>query len=652
MKRHLRILVTAFVALLTAAVFSTPVYAQYADGYQINVVQQQVRTRIVNDLRGTGHEFDFDNNAVVASSGSRNSNRVSGTGRHRYNRSGWQRFSYEGTFNLRSGTVSSVDYRFGDGSIGGFPPGNAGANMTWSGRVDAVARIRVVGRQAFVNTITGRPVTDARYDFKTALPRGNVNVEVYKTSGRGTVTVIEQPSPSNNHSAVIEIRDPSGGDDYYSFDLSWGPDGPNPPIGGGQMNWQGNVDATVRVTIRGRNAVAQATSGREPTAVLANFQNALPRRPVNVSVRTIEGRGTVRVIQQPSRLNGFSAVIEINDPRGGSDRYAFEAEWDAFGGGRPGDDDAKMTWTGRVDGTARVTVRGRNASVREIQTGVPVDNVSYDFFEDLPRRPVNVRLNVVDGRGRVAVVSQPSASNRYTAEIEISDPLSGSDFYTFELDWTEGGSERPPVGGGGQMTWEGNVDATVQITLRGRDASVRTLSGRNPTGVRYNFNDALPRRPVNVSVRQIEGRGNVRVIQQPSRLNGFSAIIEVNDPRGGDDRYAFEVDWDRFGGGGNDDDDRGGKIVWRGNVDALATISISDRYVVSQAMSGQPLSGVSYDISQPLPRDNVRVRVDKREGRDDVRVIQQPNRLNNFTTIIQINDSSGGRDYYEIEIDW
>ncbi|MCO6510042.1 MAG: hypothetical protein J5I65_04545 [Aridibacter famidurans] len=537
-------------AALFAVLSGTSVLAQYADGYQINVVQQQVRTRIINELRGSNHDFQFDNNAIVMSSNVRNQNRVTGSGRHRFNRSGWRVFNYEGQFNLRSGTVVSVDYAFSDdpGDGGYFPPGQSDAGMTWSGRVDDVVRVRIVGRQAIANAISGRPVSNIRYNFNYDLPRRNVNVTVERTNGRGSVSVIQQPNAMNGYAAVIEIRDSSGGSDQYSFDVFWDNfGGGRPPVGNGQMNWQGNVDDTVQITIRGRVATARAISGRFPTSVVANFQDNLPRRPVNVTVRTIEGRGDVRVIQQPSRQNGFAAVIEIRDSRGGSDRYSFEASWDTFGGGGGGGgggDEAGMTWTGRVDGTARVTIRGRNASAREVQTGVQPDNVSYDFYDDLPRREANVRLRVLDGRGSVRLIDEPRSGNGYTAVVEISDPQSGSDFYTFELEWDGrgGGGGRPPAREG-EMNWRGNVDDVVTISVFGRSAITRTVSGQPVSSVRFNFSQALPRRNVEVDVEKREGRGDVRVIQQPNARNNYTAIIEIRDRSGGRDTYEFDLYW-------------------------------------------------------------------------------------------------------------
>jgi hypothetical protein len=41
-------------------------------------------------------------------------------------------------------------------------------------------------------------------------------------------------------------------------------------------------------------------------------------------VQWAQGRGSIRVVQQPTPRNGHTTVIRINDPQGGYGRYAFE----------------------------------------------------------------------------------------------------------------------------------------------------------------------------------------------------------------------------------------------------------------------------------------------------------------------------------------
>lgn len=101
-----------------------------------------------------------------------------------------------------------------DGPAGG--PGR----MTWRGRVDDDVRILVRGGSAQVETLGGTPYYDAVTNFTNSLPRRS-NVTLMKRRGRGEVFVEQQPSRSNDYTAVIRIRDPKGGADDYEFELAW-----------------------------------------------------------------------------------------------------------------------------------------------------------------------------------------------------------------------------------------------------------------------------------------------------------------------------------------------------------------------------------------------------------------------------------------------
>ena len=131
-----------------------------------------------------------------------------------------------------------------------------------------------------------------------------------------------------------------------------------------------------------------------------------------------------------------------------------------------------------------------------------------------------------------------------------------------------------------------------------------------------------------------------------------AALIEIIDPRGGADRYAFELDWDRFGGDDDEPDTGGGLMNWRGSVDDFVRISVIGRQSFVTTTSGQAASGVRYNFVEALPRTPLNVTVEKREGRGDIRVIQQPSRQNNFTAVIEIADRSGGRDTSEFDLFW
>lgn len=111
-------------------------------------------------------------------------------------------------------------------------------------------------------------------------------------------------------------------------------------------------------------------------------------------------------------------------------------------------------------------------------------------------------------------------------------------------------------------------------------------------------------------------------------------------------------------GGNNNDSDSGnnntasGRAFWRGTVDKEVQLIISNRNIETRLISGNPNPVGDFSFTTPLPTRNVKVEVNKKEGRGKVRVIQQPNRRNNYTAIVQIYDEGGGAREYQLEIFW
>lgn len=95
----------------------------------------------------------------------------------------------------------------------------------------------------------------------------------------------------------------------------------------------------------------------------------------------------------------------------------------------------------------------------------------------------------------------------------------------------------------GRLHWRGTVDDNVQLVIRDGYVDVRTIGGTEYRDANYNFTSPLPRRRVTVRANKLNGRGTVRVLQQPSRENDFTAIIEIKDSSGGAKMYEIEVLW-------------------------------------------------------------------------------------------------------------
>ena len=95
-----------------------------------------------------------------------------------------------------------------------------------------------------------------------------------------------------------------------------------------------------------------------------------------------------------------------------------------------------------------------------------------------------------------------------------------------------------------------------------------------------------------------------------------------------------------------------GSAFWRGTVDREVQLYIRNRNIEVQTISGSPYDNGTYSFTSTLPTRNVRVDAIKKSGRGNVRVLQQPNRDNDDTAIVQILDDGSGAREYQLEISW
>jgi hypothetical protein len=233
-------------------------------------------------------------------------------------------------------------------------------------------------------------------------------------------------------------------------------------------------------------------------------------------------------------------------------------------------------WSGRVDREIQIAMRGndvwtRRADSRETsRSGSRVRN-------ELPRNEGLVSVRLDAGRGDVQVIQQPSARNNYTTIVRVRDEGNGRDRHRISTYWRPAYSNtaedypRTPrvesrdrrddgdwswdrgrgrdddvrrYGGAGRLQWSGRVDNELEIRIRGNDVEYRTLSGRRPLNVSSRLSGrGLTRAAREIRVREESGRGNVYIVQQPSRDNGYTAVLRVRDPQGGYGSYDFDVVW-------------------------------------------------------------------------------------------------------------
>ena len=126
-----------------------------------------------------------------------------------------------------------------------------------------------------------------------------------------------------------------------------------------------------------------------------------------------------------------------------------------------------------------------------------------------------------------------------------SDRGYGSRPYGYGNDPFYGRGSSSPYGytSAGSMIWRGRVDHYVELRIQGDRVQSRERQGAPTLNEGARFTSPLPRADSQVFVSKRQGRGQVGVIQQPSRWNGYTAVIAINDESGGADNYEIEVAW-------------------------------------------------------------------------------------------------------------
>lgn len=370
------------------------------------------------------------------------------------------------------------------------------------------------------------------------------------------------------------------------------------------LTWEGDVDGTALLVIQGDRVTVDTRSTGQVARTSYRFNESLDARE-RVDVENRLGSARVRVLEQPRRNNDFTALVEVDTRGRGMQRVSLDFYWEERGGavsrnrdrdvyrddrgygvgsrsrtndryGAAGNSTGMARWSGQVDNEVFVLLRGRQFFSTAVR-GRTVYNQQTDITNPMPRRPVNVVLQDVQGRGEIEIAEQPDQSNNFTAKVRIIDPQSGAGSYAFTMTWDETGynntgsypaqtypSQTYPNSGGvlspeggaygtnsgsygaagvGGVRWSGQVDGRVRVSFRDNQAFTQRLSGQQTRGEQVSFGSPVPRRNVDVAVNKLRGRGDVDVIQRPSAGNNYTLVVEIDDKDGGADVYDLEIQW-------------------------------------------------------------------------------------------------------------
>ena len=220
-----------------------------------------------------------------------------------------------------------------------------------------------------------------------------------------------------------------------------------------------------------------------------------------------------------------------------------------------------------VDGEAFLYVQDRNLKYLPL-SGAPIRDAGTNYTQGIPRA-VFGSFNVVKkaGSGDVDLYEEPSPRNDYTAVIRVTDKKSGADFYHVHLDWTwnpanpsqpPGGRYSRPLdsrtndpsdyrrGREGSFEFRGYVDDATVLFIRSDQVRAEDLSGKPIRGDRFTFSQPLPaERLKSIGLVEVEGRGEVDLVEKPWQGNNFTAVVLITDPQRGNSPYSFRLAWSR-----------------------------------------------------------------------------------------------------------
>ena len=271
------------------------------------------------------------------------------------------------------------------------------------------------------------------------------------------------------------------------------------------FTWSGTVDREAIIVMRGAYLDTQGDGFESVREARFRVSEALPRLSGTVSIARADGRGDVEVIQQPSLFNGYTTRVRVRDRQSGADRYRLVVTWQGARDNdrRDGDRDDRGGYERNDDRGGY----GRND-----------DRGGYGRNDD---RGGYGRNDDRDGNGR-----------------------GGEDRGGNGRDNAGRGGAVGDRGDAGALRWSGEVDAVAEIRIQGRRVEYVSRSGRSLYNVRFDVRGAgLPARDVPLDLRRFAGRGNVIIAQYPRSWNGWTAVIKIDDSRGGTDAYDFDLRW-------------------------------------------------------------------------------------------------------------
>lgn len=94
------------------------------------------------------------------------------------------------------------------------------------------------------------------------------------------------------------------------------------------------------------------------------------------------------------------------------------------------------------------------------------------------------------------------------------------------------------------------------------------------------------------------------------------------------------------------------QFTWQGDVDGIIAIRVHGVKAEVEYRQGAPVQRSEFHFVSPLPANRQNVRLEVRESRGSVSILEQPGLDNDYTTTVLIEDRQDGSSHYSIELYW
>jgi len=215
--------------------------------------------------------------------------------------------------------------------------------------------------------------------------------------------------------------------------------------------------------------------------------------------------------------------------------------------------------------------------------------------------------------------------------------------------------------------WSGQVDSNIEIRVSGNAYVTTRISSKTPAPRGSASLVNVPRSDGELTLRTIEGHGDVEVIQQPQSENEYTAVIQIRPTDGTPAEFHIAAYWQGVAAGelaATYEEPTPSRpvverervidrtaLIWSGDVDSELEIIIRPGGISYNIIRGQAPRAVQSGLREgPWPA--AQLFVNQIQGRGESSIVEQPSAANGYTARFRVRDPQPGFGHYVFMAIW